>query len=472
MRTTSSELLIELDRSRLRGLRVQIEDQLRGAIRAGRLTNGTLLPSSRALAEDLAVTRGVVVAAYEQLVAEGYLGTVPGSGTVVSSGPPPTAVQHAPRVRPDPEAVVDFSAGLPDLALFPRRRWARATHVALETTPDDRFGYGPAQGLPELRAALVDYLGRVRGVSAAPENVVICNGFSHAITVIAAALGHLGHRDIAVEDPHRGAGNQLAYSSLAVHGVPVDAEGLAVDALGKTPARAVLVTPAHQAPTGSVLSSVRRSALVAWARSVDGYVIEDDYDAEFRYDHHPVGAMQGVAPDRVVYCGTASKTLAPGIRLGWMVLPPALVEVVMDVRRGTDVLTTTVVQATFATFVESGDLDRHLRRVRRLYRQRRDALVSALALHLPETTPTGISAGLQTLLELPAAWDEQVLAASAAARGLRLRTLGDFRLGANAGLPPALVLGYGQLSPTTIERGVALLAAAARDSFPRATVAG
>ncbi|HEX5944712.1 MAG TPA: PLP-dependent aminotransferase family protein [Acidimicrobiales bacterium] len=464
MRTSSSELLIELDRSRPRGLRVQIEHQLRDAVHAGRLPRGTVLPSSRALAEDLGITRGVVVAAYEQLVAEGYLAAVPGSGTVVNRGALPQA-QSLPVERPSESRIeVDFSAGLPDLALFPRSRWARASRVALQTVPDERLGYCNARGLPELQSALIDYLARVRGVRAHPDQVVMCSGFSHAITVLAEALARRGHHRIAVEDPHRGAGPQLEHSSLRVHGVELDAEGIVVDALRRTGARTVLVTPAHQAPTGVVLSSARRSALVNWAHAVDGYVIEDDYDAEFRYDHHPVGSLQGIAPDRVVYCGTASKTLAPGIRLGWMVLPPPLIDAVMDVRRGTDVLSSALLQATFAAFVADGDLDRHLRRVRRIYRRRRDALVAAVAKEFAEARPMGVSAGLQTLLALPAGWDEAAVARSAGEAGVRLRTLSEFRMGNRTDLPPALVLGYGQLAPAEIERGVRLLATAARSA--------
>lgn len=462
MRTSSSELLIELDRSRPRGLRAQVEDQLREAVRAGQLPRGTVLPSSRSLAEDLGITRGVVVAAYEQLVAEGYLLAVPGSGTVVNGGAQPQPQAALVQRSSDRRLEVDFSAGVPDLALFPRARWSRASRVALQTLPDERLSYGHPQGLPELQGALTEYLARVRGVRAHPEQVVICSGFSHGISVLAEALAHLGHDRIAVEDPHRGAERQLEHSSLRVHGVELDAEGILVEALQMTMARAVLVTPAHQAPTGVVLSATRRSALVRWAHAVDGYIIEDDYDAEFRYDHHPVGSLQGIAPDRVVYCGTASKTLAPGLRLGWMVLPPPLIEAVMDVRRGTDVLASTLPQATFAAFVTSGDLDRHLRSVRRVYRQRRDALVNAVGEHFPEATPTGISAGLQTLLKLPSGWDETAVALSAADAGVRLRTLGEFRMGSGSDLPAALVLGYGQLEPATIERGIRLLAGAAR----------
>lgn len=462
IRTSSSELLVELDRSQPRGLRAQIERQLRDAIRAGRLPTGTRLPSTRALADDLGVTRGVVVAAYEHMITAGYLVALPGSGTVVAGGSVPSAPTPVPP-RPDrPPVIVDFGAGVPDLALFPRSRWLRATRTAMAVLPDALLGYGDPRGLGDLRNALIDYLARVRGVRAGEDQVFVGNGFSHSIAVVTDALRRQGHTSIAVEDPHRGAGPQLAFSSLHVHGVELDSHGIVIDSLRRAGARTVLVTPAHQAPTGTALSPARRAELVQWARDVDGYVIEDDYDAEFRYDHQPVGALQGLAPERVVYCGTVSKTLAPGIRLGWVVSPPALVEPIMAVRRGTDVQTSTVLQATLAAFLQSGDLDRHLRRARRVYRQRRDALVHAVAEHFPEATPTGIAAGLQTLLCLPSHYDESAVVTRAGDAGVHVVGLSRFRVGSLTPLPPALVLGYGQLQPAEIDRGVAVLAAAAR----------
>lgn len=473
MGARTAEVLVELDRSRPRSLRAQVQDQLRAAVQDGRLAPGTTLPSSRRLAADLGVTRGVVVAAYEQLTAEGYLRSTPGSGTVVDpagpGGAPTPARATAPAAplppRPEgPPVEVDFGAGVPDLALFPRARWARATRAALQSLPDAGLGYDDPRGLTGLRRALVGYLGRVRGVRTDEDHVVVGGGFSHGIAVLAAALAAAGHRAIAVEDPHRGAGPQLAHSPLAVRGVAVDAEGIVVDDLRATGARAVLVTPAHQAPTGAVLSPARRAQLLHWAREVDGYVIEDDYDAEFRYDRRPIGALQGMAPDRVVYCGTTSKVLAPGLRLGWTVLPPDLREPVVEVRRGTDVLTSTLLQATFAAFLAAGDLDRHLRTVRRTYRQRRDALVAAVATHLPEAAPTGVAAGLQTVLTLPPGTDEDAVVARAAQAGVRVVGLARFRTGGGTSLPPALVLGYGAVRPAAIERGVVLLADAVRAS--------
>jgi GntR family transcriptional regulator/MocR family aminotransferase len=311
MRTSSSEVLIELDRSRPRGLRAQVEDELKAAIRAGRLAPGTLLPSTRALAADLGVTRGVVVAAYDQLLAEGYLSSRAGAGTIVN----PTAPTSSSSVRTTsaaPPVLIDFKPGLPDLSLFPRAAWARATRAALQTLPDADLGYTDPAGLPRLREAVADYLRRVRGVSADPNRVVVCNGFSHGLSLVVRALVDLGHTAFAVEDPgYADPRNEIAWLGARSHGVPVDSDGVDVDALRRTRARAVLVTPAHQCPTGCVLSPARRVGLVEWAREVDGFVIEDDYDAEYRYDRHPVGALQGLAPDRVVYSGTLSKSLAP-----------------------------------------------------------------------------------------------------------------------------------------------------------------
>jgi GntR family transcriptional regulator/MocR family aminotransferase len=463
MSTTSPELLIPLDRSRPRGLRAQIEDELRLAIRDGRLTPGTSLPSTRALAADLGVTRGVVVNAYDQLIAEGYLVSRAGSGTVVNR-----TRRTEPRSASAPpagEAVeIDFRPGLPDLDLFPRTAWARATRTALRTMPSADLGYGDPRGLLALRRGLAEYLARVRGVSADPEHLVVCDGFGHGFGLVAQALRDTGRDLFAVEDPgYDATREELGASGIRFRGVEIDGEGLVVEQLRRTRARVVVVTPAHQSPTGVVLSAGRRRALTEWARDVDGYVIEDDYDAEYRYDRRPVGAFQGVAPDRVVYCGTASKSLAPGVRLGWLVLPPELVDPVVAQRRVTDGSTSALLQATYAAFLADGDLDRHLRRTRRVYRRRRDALVDALQRVLPEVVPGGVAAGLHVLVTLPDGVDEVAVAERALAAGVRVYPLAGYRAGRRSSAPPGLVLGYGSLQPEEAERGVALLAGALGD---------
>jgi GntR family transcriptional regulator/MocR family aminotransferase len=484
MGTTSPDLFIELDRSRPRGLRAQVEDGLREAIRSGRLLPGTKLPSSRALAADLDVTRGVVVDAYEQLAAEGYVTTVQGSGTSVNDvatlgltgpdggrGPAGTAGAAgpaagargaaAPAGRPPAQDLThDFRTGLPDLALFPRAAWVRATKAAMASLPDADLGYGDPAGLPRLREALASYLGRVRGVCCEPGQVIVCNGFGHGFSLVVRALVDRGVTDWAVEVPgYDDPRAQLAWAGARVHPVTVDADGMRTGDLAALPVGAAVVTPAHQAPTGVVMTPERRSALADWARSTGGYVVEDDYDAEYRYDRHPVGAVQGVVPDRVVYSGTVSKSLAPALRLGWLVVPPDLVDDVVAARRATDLSTTAFVQATFAEFLERGDLDRHLRRTRRIYRQRRDALIDALRRALPDVRPGGVSAGLQVLVALPEGWDGARVVAVAEQAGIGVYQVPD-ELMDPAQRDSTLLLGFGTLRPPQIEEGIGRLAAA------------
>ena len=461
MSTTSAEVLVELDRSRPRGLRAQVEDELKEAIRSGRLAPGTALPSSRALAADLGVTRGVVVGAYDQLVAEGYLTSRHGSGTVVSA----TAhVSAAPRVvlPGTPALRVDFRPGLPDLDLFPRAAWQRASRAAMQTLPRDDIGYIDSRGIEHARQAIVDYLARVRGVSARAEQVVICNGFSHGFTIVATVLRRIGHTTIAVEDPgYEGARDVLRELGMRHKPVVVDDDGIDVDGLARSRVRAVVVTPAHQNPTGAVLSAARRTTLVEWARRVDGYVIEDDYDAEYRYDRHPAGAVQGLDPEHVIYCGTTSKSLAPGLRLGWVVVPDRLIEPIVRARRPIDSATSSFLQATYAEFLANGDLDRHLRRTRRVYRQRRDALIAALARWFPDAVPRGASAGLHVLVTLPPDLDEGALIERALADGVRAYPLAPYRSLARPDEPGGLALGYGSLSPAHAELGARVLGNAA-----------
>ena len=452
MGTSARDLYLPVERGRGRGLRAQVEDGIRAAVREGRLRAGAALPSTRALAADLGVTRRVVVEAYDQLVAEGYVTARQGAGTVVSAVPRAAAPPAPAAAGPDP--IVDFRPGRPDPALFPRAAWARATRAALA-------GLGPAElaevdrrGLAGLRAALAEYLGRVRGVAAPPDRIVVCAGFGHAVDLLVRVLP--GHR-FAVEDPGYPAPRApVGREGRPVDAVPVDADGLVVAALRRTAARVAVVTPAHQSPTGVALSPRRRTELVAWARAVDGYVVEDDFDAEFRYDRRPVGALQGLAPDRVVHCGSTAKTVAPGLRLGWMVLPEALVDDVVALRADTDGATSALLQATFAHLLASGDLDRHLRRSRRVYRTRRDAVVAAVGRWLPGATVGGIAAGLTVVVDLPGGVDERAVVAAAARRGVGVYPRAAY-LARPGRAGPGLVLGYGAVAPERAEAGVRLL---------------
>jgi GntR family transcriptional regulator/MocR family aminotransferase len=446
-------------------LHSQLERQLRETIRAGRLSAGTRLPATRALAAELGVSRGVVVEAYAQLTAEGYLATRRGGGTTVAAAPrQQPAPAPAPYPRPVPE---DFHPGTPDLASFPRAAWLRSLRSVLRDAPDAALGYADPSGTRELRVALARYAGRARGVAADAERVLVTSGLTQGVALACRALRARGARRIAVEDPgffvHRGV---VAHCGLEPVPVPVDAHGLRTDALAEVEADALLVTPAHQMPLGGVLAPARRAELLAWADAHDAYVIEDDYDAEHRYDREPVGALQGLAPERVVYAGCASKLLAPALRLGWLVLPQALATAVVTEKALDDLGTSALEQLTFADFLERGELDRHLRRMRPRYRARRDALVGALARELPAwRVDDGVAAGLHVVALLPEDVDEGAFLAAGAARGMRLHGLSWFRTRPG---PPGLVLGFGSASEPAIERAVAQLARVAA-AVPGAT---
>jgi GntR family transcriptional regulator/MocR family aminotransferase len=435
---------------------VQIERALREAIRARRLAPGARIPGSRTLAQDLGVSRGVVVEAFEQLIAEGYLTARSGARTFVAEG-----VALRPPAAPEPRPPIlrfDFRPGLPDVSLFPREEWGRALRRVMRELRPEQLAYGDPRGSAELRSALADYLGRVRGVLAPPRQVLICTGFAQALGIAARALFKSGIRRLGMEDPsHPDQRRIVSEAGLVPVAVPVDEGGLRVDGLERARLRAVLVTPAHQFPTGSVLAPERRRELLAWASRRAGFVIEDDYDAEYRYDRSPVGALQGLAADRVVYAGSASKILAPALRLGWLVVPVALLGLAAEIKTIADLGSSALDQLAYAEFLRGGELDRHLRRMRPVYERRRDALLAALARHCPRWRPVGAAAGLHLVAELPAGADEARLVREAAARSVRLYPMSHYRFG-GAG-SPALVLGYAHLSEGQIGAAVARMAA-------------
>ncbi|GAB2598621.1 PLP-dependent aminotransferase family protein [Streptomyces capparidis] len=415
---------------------------LREAVSGGRLAPGTRLPSSRALAHDLGVARNTVAEAYAQLVAEGWLTARQGSGTSVAARPLPAPSAAPPVTRPAEEAPpYDLRPGAPDLSDFPRTAWLAAARRALGAAPSDAFGYGDPRGRPELREALAGYLARARGVRADPEHLVVCSGFLHGLSLLCAALHAAGAATLAVEEYgvgyHR---NAAAASGTRPVPVPVDGEGARTDLLTGD---AALLTPAHQMPLGACLTPRRRAAAVAWARAAGAVVIEDDYDGEFRYDRQGPGALQGLDPGRVAYLGTASKSLAPGLRLAWMALPEHLVEPVVETRKLRDAHSSVTDQLTLAEFLRHGGYDRHLRRARLRYRRRRDRLVAELARRAPRARVTGVAAGLHVLVRLPDGADEAEVVRRAAARGLALYGLADFGFRPAPGAPPALVVGYG-----------------------------
>jgi GntR family transcriptional regulator / MocR family aminotransferase len=451
-RTSSRELLVTLRRGD--GLlHAQVEGQLRDGVRSGRLAAGERLPSSRALAAELGVSRGVVVEAYGQLAAEGYLVIARGAAPRVAPGAAEAAAP--PAERPAAPLRYDLRPGTPDLALFPRAAWAAAQRRALREVADAELGYPPPGGHPRLRVALAGYLGRVRGVQAAPERIVVCGGVAEAVAMVGRVLRAGGAGRIAIEDPsHPGTRELIAHSGVEIVPVAVDDGGIDVAAVVASGADAVLVTPAHQSATGVVLEPARRAALAAWARDTGALVIEDDYDAEYRYDRHPVGALQGLAPDHVVHVHSVSKTLAPALRLGWAAVPARLIAAVVDEKRLSDLGSPVLEQLTLAAFLERGELDRHLRRTRPIYRRRRDALLTALT----GLEVEGVAAGLHVLARLPPGLSEAAAVAAAAARGVAVNELAPHV----AGTPraPSLLLGYTRLpEPALAEAGRRLRAA-------------
>ncbi|MDQ0992604.1 PLP-dependent aminotransferase family protein [Streptomyces sp. V3I7] len=431
------------------GLRRGLTDALRDAVRTGRLAAGTRLPSSRSLAADLGIARNTVAEAYADLVAEGWLTARQGSGTRVATGvaTAPTGRREKaapPRRRVSDRPAYDLKPGTPDLAAFPRAEWLKAARRALGAAPSEALGYGDPCGRPELRTALAGYLSRSRGVRADPDNILVCAGISHGLRILATVLRARGAGSVAVEsyglDVHW---RILAAAGLATHPLPYDELGTDTGDLAGTDAGAVLLTPAHQFPMGTSLRPDRRAAAVDWARRTGGFVLEDDYDGEFRYDRRqPVGALQGLAPEHVVYLGTASKSLAPGLRLAWMVLPPSLARECAAAKGDSDTCGV-LEQLTLAEFLTSGAYDRHVRAARLRYRRRRDALVAALAARAPEVRVTGIAAGLHAVLRLPQGSEPPVVQA-AAWQGLALHGLSFYRHEqARAERPDALVVGYG-----------------------------
>ena len=453
---SNSELLVVLRHDAHVPLHRQIETSIRDSIRAGRLPRGSSLPPTRVLAADLGVSRGVVVEAYQQLTAEGYLTSRTGGYTQVASGPSPGAASLRPQSPPKPE--IDLSYGRADVSSFPRAAWLRSIRAALADAPNEVFGYLTGRGVPQLRTALAGYLNRVRGTVTDPDHMVICTGYAQGVTLLMGVLAAAGARRVALEDPSScdDALPAARAAGLDVTGVPVDGDGIRVDLLRDSGADAVILTPSHQWPTGSVLSARNRAAVIRWATEYGAVIIEDDYDAEYRYDRAAVGALQGLAPGHVVYAGSASKTLAPGLRLGWFVLPGHLIEPMAAAKVAADRGSPALEQVAFADFLTRGEFDRHLRRMRPVYRRRRDALLAALDRHLPWLEPTGVSAGLHLVTWLPPDLDEAAVVGAARRAGVGLDAVGPYRI-TNPG-PGGLIFGYATVSERAIAEGVVRLA--------------
>jgi GntR family transcriptional regulator / MocR family aminotransferase len=456
--TSPPELVIPLTSKADAPLRLQLERGLRHAVQTGRLPVGALLPSTRVLAGDLGISRGVVLEAYEQLIAEGYLIARRGSATRVGARGAERGSASATDSISKAVYRYDFRPGVPDISLFPRRAWLISMRRAVGAAAHIAFDYPDPRGAESARARLSAYLNRTRATVTRSDHMLLCTGFAQGIRLVCQVLRERGVRRIAVEDP--GAIDQCAdidAEGLEKVRVPVDNDGLRTDLLRETHAGAVLVTPAHQYPTGAVLAPHRRAALLDWASQRRAVIIEDDYDAEYRYDREPIGSLQGLAPDHVIYMGTASKTLSPALRLAWLALPPDFIEDVARAKLHADRGSPALDQLALADFLDRGELDRHLRKSRLIYRRRRDKLVAALGTHLPHLRPRGVAAGLHLMIELGRGADEQQIVEAAARRSIRLYGASSYRAVPATG-PPALLLGYGALEENVVEEAVRHLA--------------
>jgi GntR family transcriptional regulator/MocR family aminotransferase len=466
------DLLVDVRNGGGTSLRERLEFALRGAIQCGRLLPGSALPPTRLLAAELAISRSVVTEAYGNLKADGYLEARTGAATRVrvdirSDPARGAAASHErfefsdfqPPRRPSPpdgSPEVRLFGGRPDPALFPRMTWLRHYRAALAEVPDPELTYPNMLGAPSLRKTLAAYLGRVRGVVTDAEQILVCSGFTQALTLVCRALRRSGAERVVVEDPcfahHRAA---IAMTGLEPVPVPVDRDGLDPDQLPGDVA-AALVVPAHSYPSGGTLDADRRRALIGWARRIGAIVIEDDYDAEFRYDRQPIGSLQGLGPDQVVYIGCASKTVSPALRLGWLAAPADMMAPLEQEKLYDDMGSTLLDQLAFSRFVERGDFARHLRRVRPLYRSRRNATIEALGHYLPEAQWQGEAAGLHLHVLLPAGVDELELGAAAYKRGVLVED-GAWHWARPGEAPPSIVLGYGGVGESAIRRGIEIL---------------
>ncbi|MCX4904517.1 PLP-dependent aminotransferase family protein [Streptomyces sp. NBC_00878] len=441
---------VDVSRASPQPLTSQIQEAIKREITQGVLHPGTRLPSSRSLADDLRVSRSVVVEAYGQLIAEGYLEALQGSGTRVAHHLAPAPVVSTllneglvPTVRWDLRPAGTVSAH------FPHREWAAAYQRAVRSAGHNELDYPPLSGVVALREELARYLGRVRGVRTAARDIMVVQGFAQGLGLLCGALVQTGVGSIAVEVPgHPRQRRFIEKTGLTPVPIPVDSEGIEVGALTHSGVRAVLVTPFHQYPTGVTLSPRRRQALADWARRTGGLVIEDDYDGDFWLERQPPPlAFQRLAPAQVAYAGTVSKSLVPALRLGWLAVPPSLLTALERVRAERDLGSDVLTQLSFAELLRSGAFDRHLRRMRVRYRERRLALAEAVGRHLPGSSTVGSAAGLHAFVRLPPGTDEARFVAAALRRSVLVRGAAEFGT-RDRRWCPGLVVGYTSLTPT------------------------
>jgi GntR family transcriptional regulator/MocR family aminotransferase len=489
-KTGTDFLLLNVEEAPPGGLSDWLAKQLRRAIADGRLSVGDKLPPSRVLAEELHVSRGVITEAYQRLIEDGQAAGRGRAGTVVVAAPIGPGIPARLTVRPGSAgsaaaagesrtaspftsaptadvfdalraspARIDLTPGVPDLTAFPRAAWLRAERQVLARLSPADFGYGDPRGAPAFRQAVANWLARNRGVRTDPADVIVVAGVAQALGLVAEVLIDSGVHEIALEDPGSlGVRQHLRNRRLATPPIPVDAAGLRVDALRSSGAPAVALTPAHQFPTGVVLDGGRRRELMQWAEE-GGLIVEDDYDAEHRYDRPPVPAVHSLAPERVFYTGSVSKILAPALRVGWLLAPPAFRDAVIVTKRFADLGNAVLPQLVLADLMESGEMERHLRILRRRHLKRRDAMIAAIRTQLPRARVHGAAAGLHLMITFDESFPDAELAAAALALGVKAQPLSWHYQVPNK---PGLVLGYAAVTPSDATEGIAVIGRALR----------
>ena len=468
MRGGADFLQLSPDGAPGRGLTAWLAGEIRAAIIDGRLAAGTALPATRLLAGDLGISRGVVVEAYQRLADEGLVSGRPGTGTRVSGLPPRPVRPPIKAERPGRAATVlpqrwraraelDLSPGVPDLSGFPRAAWLRAERAVLREASVADLGYGDPRGSQALRRELAGWLARTRGLRASAEDIIVVSGVAQSLALLAQWLNGQDRTPVAVEDPgSRGSRDELSYWGLRPVPVPVDSDGLQIDGLADAGVRAALLTPAHQFPTGVVLAPRRRRDLLDWAAAADALIIEDDYDAEYRYDRAPVPALQASAPGHVAYTGSTSKTLAPGMRLGWLVPPARLHADLVEAKHAADLGSPALPQLVLARLIGTGELEQHIRLARKRQRIRRDALLRAVREQLPQARVQGVAAGLHLLITFPElALDDRDLAERIHQAGVLVHPLSWHR---DAAGPAGLVVGYAAHTPDQLREAARRIA--------------
>ncbi|NGQ95730.1 PLP-dependent aminotransferase family protein [Brevibacillus sp. SYP-B805] len=458
---------IYLDRSSEISVTAQLCSQIRQKIEKGELVKGTRLPSTRKLAQEFGIARNVAIDAYEQLIAEGYLIGRTGSGTFVAEGiiamasdmhgeaePADMAGQQHRSDPPDQEGIIHFLTGTPDLRSFPRKVWAKYLKNAAEDSPGVLYDYGDIRGEEELRSEISVYLHRTRGMRCSAGQIMIVSGSSEGLALIAKAL-RPDYSSIYLENPTIEITQHIfRQTEYRITPVEVDESGMKLHEIAHfQDGHLMLLTPSHHFPSGSILSIQRRQHAVRLAEKADSYIIEDDYDGDFRLKGVPIPPLYTLNPDRVIYVGTFSKTLAPGLRIGFLVLPRRLVSRFASVKEELNIRSPSIPQIALARFIRDGRLDRHIHKMKTIYRNRRNVLIEAVKRHFGDRAVIrGDEAGMHVLVEFPQGpfdvdWQRSI------AYGVKIHCVEEYSL-VKGSHSHQILLGYGNIREEEIETGI------------------